>query len=38
GSGTQVQDVNKLITKFEEAQKMMAQFAKMGLFKKMMKF
>ena len=37
GSGTQVQDVNKLITKFEEAQKMMAQFAKMGLFKKMMK-
>ncbi|RZA03754.1 MAG: signal recognition particle protein, partial [Proteobacteria bacterium] len=30
GSGTQVQDVNKLITKFEEAQKMMAQFAKMG--------
>jgi signal recognition particle subunit SRP54 len=38
GSGVQVQDVNRLITKFEEAQKMMAQFAKMGLFKKMMKF
>jgi signal recognition particle subunit SRP54 len=36
GSGTQVQDVNRLVTKFEEAQKMMAQFSKMGLFKKMM--
>jgi signal recognition particle subunit SRP54 len=38
GSGTQVQDVNKLVSKFEDAQKMMAQMAKMGLFKKMMKF
>lgn len=38
GSGTQVQDVNRLVSKFEDAQKMMAQFAKMGLFKKMMKF
>jgi signal recognition particle subunit SRP54 len=37
GSGTQVSDVNRLITKFEDAQKMMSQFAKMGLFKKMMK-
>jgi signal recognition particle subunit SRP54 len=37
GSGTQVSDVNRLISKFEDAQKMMAQFAKMGLFKKMMK-
>jgi signal recognition particle subunit SRP54 len=36
GSGTQVQDVNRLISKFEDAQKMMSQFAKMGLFKKMM--
>ncbi|MGZ3658172.1 MAG: signal recognition particle protein [Bdellovibrionota bacterium] len=36
GSGTQVQDVNRLVSKFEDAQKMMAQFAKMGLFKKMM--
>ena len=36
GSGTQVADVNRLITKFEEAQKMMQQFSKMGLFKKMM--
>jgi signal recognition particle subunit SRP54 len=37
GSGTQVSDVNRLVSKFEDAQKMMAQFAKMGLFKKMMK-
>jgi len=37
GSGTQVQDVNRLVSKFEDAQKMMSQFAKMGLFKKMMK-
>jgi signal recognition particle subunit SRP54 len=36
GSGTQVQDVNRLVSKFEDAQKMMAQFSKMGLFKKMM--
>lgn len=38
GSGTQVQDVNRLVSKFEDAQKMMQQMAKMGLFKKMMKF
>ena len=38
GSGTQVQDVNRLISKFEDAQRMMSQMAKMGLFKKMMKF
>lgn len=38
GSGTQVSEVNKLISKFEDAQRMMAQMAKMGLFKKMMKF
>jgi signal recognition particle subunit SRP54 len=37
GSGTQVADVNRLVSKFEDAQKMMQQFAKMGLFKKMMK-
>jgi signal recognition particle subunit SRP54 len=36
GSGTQVQDVNRLVSKFEDAQRMMSQFAKMGLFKKMM--
>ncbi len=36
GSGTQVSDVNRLVHKFEDAQKMMQQFAKMGLFKKMM--
>ncbi|HEY8280140.1 MAG TPA: signal recognition particle protein [Bdellovibrionota bacterium] len=36
GSGTQVSDVNRLVSKFEDAQKMMQQFAKMGLFKKMM--
>jgi signal recognition particle GTPase len=28
--------VNRLVSKFEDAQKMMAQFSKMGLFKKMM--
>jgi signal recognition particle subunit SRP54 len=33
GSGTQVSDVNKLIKQFEEAQKMMSQFMKMGLGK-----
>lgn len=31
GSGTQVQDVNKLIKQFEEAQKMMTGMMKMGL-------
>jgi signal recognition particle subunit SRP54 len=38
GSGTTVADVNRLVSKFEDAQRMMQQFAKMGLFKKMMKF
>ena len=33
GSGTQVADVNKLIKQFEDAQKMMSQFMKMGLGK-----
>ncbi len=37
GSGTQVSDVNRLVSKFEDAQKMMAQFSKMGMFKKMLK-
>lgn len=37
GSGTQVSEVNRLISKFEDAQRMMQQFSKMGLFKKMMK-
>ena len=36
GSGTQVADVNRLVSKFEDAQKMMQQMSKMGLFKKMM--
>lgn len=36
GSGTQVQDVNRLVKKFEDMQKMMSQFSKMGLFKKML--
>lgn len=36
GSGTQVADVNRLVTKFEGMQKMMQQMGKMGLFKKMM--
>lgn len=31
GSGTQVKDVNRLITQFEQAQKMMSQMMKMGL-------
>ena len=36
GSGTQVSDVNKLVKQFEEAQKMMSQFMKMGMGKGMM--
>jgi len=36
GSGTSVTEVNRLVKKFEEAQRMFSQFAKMGLFKKMM--
>lgn len=37
GSGTQVQDVNKLIKQFEEAKKMMSGMMKMGLGKGGMK-
>lgn len=33
GSGTQVQDVNRLVRQFEEAKKMMSQMMKMGLGK-----
>lgn len=33
GSGTQVQDINKLIKQFEQTQKMMSQFMKMGFGK-----
>jgi len=33
GSGTQVQDVNKLVKQFEEAKKMMSGFMKMGMGK-----
>ncbi len=36
GSGTEVSEVNRMITRFEQAQKMMSQFSKMGLLKKMM--
>jgi signal recognition particle subunit SRP54 len=35
GSGTQVQDVNKLVKQFEEAKKMMSGMMKMGLGKSM---
>jgi signal recognition particle subunit SRP54 len=35
GSGTQVQDVNKLIKQFEETQKMMSGFMKMGMGRNM---
>jgi signal recognition particle subunit SRP54 len=38
GSGTQVSDVNRLVSKFEDAQRMMQQMAKSGLLRKMMKF
>jgi signal recognition particle subunit SRP54 len=38
GSGTSVAEVNRLIKRFEDAQRMMASMAKMGMFKKMMKF
>jgi len=31
GSGTQVQDINKLLKQFQQAQKMMKSFSKMGL-------
>lgn len=36
GSGTTVADVNRLVKKFEDAQRMFSQFAKMGMLKKMM--
>ena len=35
GSGTQVQDINKLVKQFEEAKKMMSGMMKMGLGKAM---
>jgi signal recognition particle subunit SRP54 len=35
GSGTQVQDINKLVKQFEEAKKMMAGMMKMGMGKAM---
>ncbi len=38
GSGTTVTEINRLVNKFEDAQRMMQQFSKMGMFKKMMKF
>ncbi len=38
GSGTSVADVNRLVQRFEQTQKMMAQFSKMGLLKKMLPF
>lgn len=33
GSGTQVQDINRMVRQFEEAQKMMSSFMKMGMGK-----
>ncbi|MCO5142071.1 MAG: signal recognition particle protein [Oligoflexia bacterium] len=36
GSGTSVTEVNRLVNKFEDAQRMMQRFAKMGMFQKMM--
>ncbi len=38
GSGTQVQDINKLVKQFEETQKMMSGMMKMGLGRGGMKF
>jgi len=35
GAGLQVQDVNRLLNQFEEAQKMMKMFAKGGMGKMM---
>lgn len=37
GSGTQIQDVNKLLKQFEQMQKMMKKFAKGGMHKMMSK-
>jgi signal recognition particle subunit SRP54 len=34
GSGTEVKDVNKLVTQFEKTQKMMSQMMKMGMGRK----
>ncbi|NUM89587.1 MAG: signal recognition particle protein [Bdellovibrionales bacterium] len=38
GSGTSVAEVNRVVQRFEQTQKMMAQFSKMGLLKKMLPF
>lgn len=37
GSGTSVQEVNQLIKKFQDAQKMMSRMSKMGMMNKFMK-
>jgi signal recognition particle subunit SRP54 len=37
GSGTTVADVNRLIKKFEDAQRMMSQLSKMGMLQKLFK-
>lgn len=37
GSGTQIQDVNKLLKQFEQMQKMMKKFSKPGAMQKMMR-
>jgi signal recognition particle subunit SRP54 len=37
GSGTQIQDVNKLLKQFEQMQKMMKKFTKPGGLQKMMR-
>ena len=37
GSGTQIQDVNKLLKQFEQMQKMMKKFTKPGGMQKMMR-
>ena len=37
GSGTQIQDVNRLLKQFEQMQKMMKKFRKPGAMKQMMR-
>ena len=37
GSGTQIQDVNKLLKQFTQMQKMMKKFSKPGAMKKLMR-
>ena len=37
GSGTQIQDVNRLLKQFTQMQKMMKKFSKPGAMKKMMR-